>query len=141
MDVSRKSIRTNGAPAAIGPYSQGIAIPELGLVFTSGQIGLDPESGELVPGGTEAEFRRVLANLEAILAAAGSGLDRIVRVTLYLTDLAEFGAVNQIYAEAVSEPLPARSAVGAAALPKGARVEVDVIATLQPAGGNGRSRN
>ena len=141
MDLSHKEVETREAPAAIGPYSQAIVVPELGLVFSSGQIGIDPGTGELVGGGTEAELSRALRNLDAVLSAAGSGLDRIVRAALYLTDLAEFAAANRIYAGAVGSPLPARTAIGVAALPKGARVEIDVIATLRPSGGDGRSRN
>ena len=132
MNVSHRTTRTEGAPAAIGPYSQAVTIPELGLVLTSGQIGLDPATGELVAGGTEAEFRRVLDNLEAVLVAAGSGLDRAVRVTVYMVDLSEFMKVNAIYAERIGTPLPARVTVGVAALPKKARIEVEVIASLRP---------
>ncbi|MFB3909009.1 MAG: Rid family detoxifying hydrolase [Candidatus Eisenbacteria bacterium] len=132
MDLTHRRIETAGAPQAIGPYSQGVAIPELGLVFTSGQIGLDPGTGELVAGGIEAQARRVLQNVEAILEAAGSGMDRIVRSTLYLVDMADFGLVNSLYAEKVGAPLPARSTIAAAALPKGARIELDVIASVRP---------
>ncbi|MBD3160717.1 MAG: reactive intermediate/imine deaminase [Candidatus Eisenbacteria bacterium] len=139
MNLHHRSVRTDKAPAAIGPYSQAIVVEELGLVFTSGQIGLDPDSGELVSGGIEEEFRRVLANLEAVLLEAGSGLDRIVRAGVYMTDLSAFATVNRIYGEAVGDPLPARSAIGVAALPKGARVEVDLVATLRPREADGRS--
>src|SRR5262249_23302680 len=99
-----------------------------GLVFCSGQIGLDPSSGALVPGGVAAEARQVLANLEAVLRAAGASLTDVVRTTIYLVDMADFGIVNEIYARASSDPFPARATVAASALPKGARVEIDAIA-------------
>jgi 2-iminobutanoate/2-iminopropanoate deaminase len=129
MANTHRAIRTDGAPEAIGPYNQGIVIEEVGLVFTSGQIGLDPKTGELVSGGIEPEFRRVLDNLQAILEAGGSGLDRVVRATLFMVDLGEFQAVNSIYAERIGEPLPARVTVGVPSLPKGARIEVEMIAS------------
>jgi len=121
-----RRIETGEAPGAIGPYSQ--AIVAGGLVFTAGQIGLDPRSGKLVPGGIEAEAERVLANLEAILTAAGIGLDAVVRSTLYLTDLADFQAVNAIYGRHLGDHRPARTTVGVAALPLGARLAIDMIA-------------
>ena len=133
MKGERRIVGTDGAPAALGPYSQGIVLPELGLVFSAGQIGLDPKTGRLVGGGIEAEMARVLDNLEAVLAAAGSGLDCVVRSTLYLIDLGEFDAANRIYAARISAPLPARSTVEVSRLPKGARVEMDLIAILRPA--------
>jgi len=129
MKLTHERITTENAPAALGPYSQGVAVTELGLVFTAGQVGLDPRTGELVPGGTEAETRRLLDNLEAVLTAAGSGLDRVVRATFYLVDLADFAAVNKIYAERIGGTLPARSTIQISALPKGARIEVDLVAT------------
>jgi 2-iminobutanoate/2-iminopropanoate deaminase len=97
-------------------------------VYTSGQIGLDPATGALVPGGIEAQTRRVLENLKAVLAAAGSSLDRVLRVTVYLTDLGHFQAMNRIFAEFLDAHRPARSTVGVAALPMGALVEMDMIA-------------
>ncbi len=133
MKGERRIVGTDGAPAALGPYSQGIVLPELGLVFSSGQIGLDPKTGRIVDGGIEAEMARVLDNLEAVLAAAGSGLDCVVRSTLYLIDLGEFDAANRIYAARIGAPLPARSTVEVSRLPKGARVEMDLIATVRPA--------
>ena len=120
------AVSTDGAPAAIGPYSQAVAVP--GLVFCSGQIGLDPATGTLVPGGVVAETQQVLANLAAVLRAAGSGLGDVVRTTIYLVDMADFGVVNEIYAGAFAPPFPARATVAASALPKGARVEIDAIA-------------
>jgi reactive intermediate/imine deaminase len=120
-------IRTEAAPAPVGPYSQ--AIRSGGLVFASGQIPLDPKTGTLVAGEIEDETRQVLANLTAVLEAAGSGLDRVVKATVYLTDLSLFPRVNAIYAEAFdADPAPARVTVGVAALPLGAAVEIDAIA-------------
>ena len=122
----KSAISTAEAPAAIGPYSQAIASGD--LVFLSGQIGLDPASGQLVAGGTEAETERVLANLGAVLAASGLSFDHIVRTTIYLVDLADFTRVNEIYGRRFTAPYPARATVGVAALPRGARVEIDAIA-------------
>jgi 2-iminobutanoate/2-iminopropanoate deaminase len=120
------AVATPDAPAAIGPYSQ--AVESGGLVFCSGQIGLDPASGQLVGGGTVAEAERVLQNLAAVLTAAGLGFEHVVRTTVYLVDLADFAAVNDVYARFVRAPFPARATVGVAALPRGARVEIDAIA-------------
>lgn len=112
----------------MGPYSQAVVYG--GLVFVSGQIPLTP-SGEMEPGGVEAQTRRVLANLRAVLEAAGSSLDRVLRTTVYLADLGDFAAVNAVYGEHfTSEPRPARVALQAAALPRGALVEIDAIAAL-----------
>ena len=122
----KTAVHTKGAPEAIGPYSQAVATT--GLLFLSGQIGLDPASGELVSGGVEVETRRVLDNLTAVLAVAGLGLDAVVKTTIYLVDLSDFGAVNQIYGSYFSEPFPARATVGVATLPRGARVEIDAVA-------------
>ena len=122
----RQPIRTDAAPSAVGPYSQAIAAA--GWIWAAGQVGLDPDSGILVPGGVEAEARRALANLRAVLESAGSGLDRVVRATVYLTDMGDFETVNRIYAECFSEPYPARVCVEVAGLPKGARVEIDAVA-------------
>ncbi len=126
--ADRKRVHTDGAPAAIGPYSQ--AIVSGGYVYTAGQIALDPNSGELVRGGVEAQAEQVLDNLRAVLEAAGSSLDDVVKTTMYLADIADFVAVNEVYARYFSEPYPARSAIQAGALPKGARVEIDAIARL-----------
>lgn len=123
--MNRKIIHTGGAPKAIGPYSQAVAAG--GMVFLSGQVGLDPASGELVQGGLEAEARRVFENLRAVAEAAGPGLDAAVRVTIYLTDLAQFATANRIMQEYFKEPYPARVTIGVAALPKGAAIEVDCI--------------
>lgn len=122
----KRAIATTDAPQAIGPYSQAIAAG--GLVFLSGQIALDPDRGKLVEGTIEDETRRVLNNLKAVLATEGLTMNAIVRTTVYLTDLADFPRVNQTYAEFFAEPFPARATVQVAALPRGARVEIDAIA-------------
>ncbi len=124
-----RSHHSDAAPRAIGPYSQAVSDGE--LVFTSGQVGLDPATGELVAGGFEAEARRVFANLGAVLAAAGCTYSDVVRSTVYLADLADFSRLNALYAEAFGDHKPARSTVQVAALPKGARVEIDLIARLR----------
>lgn len=126
--TDRKRIHTDGAPAAIGPYSQ--AIVSGGFVFTAGQIALDPASGELVGGGVEAQAERVLENLIAVLEAAGASTKDVVKTTMYLADIGDFVTVNEIYAGYFEEPFPARSAIQAGALPKGALVEIDAIARL-----------
>jgi reactive intermediate/imine deaminase len=123
--MSRKIIHTDRAPKAIGPYSQAVAAG--GAVYLSGQIGLDPKSGELVAGGIEAEARRVFENLSAVAEAAGSSLATAVRVTVYLTDFGQFATVNRIMQEYFREPYPARVTISAAALPRGAAIEVDCI--------------
>lgn len=106
-----------------------------GWIFVSGQVPLDPRTGELVPGGVEAQVEQVLANLRAVLEAAGASLADVVRTTVYLTDLSEFARANEVYARHFdADPPPARSAVGVAALPKGARIEIDAIAFHRPAG-------
>ena len=122
----RRSHRSSDAPAPVGPYSQ--AIEAGGVVYCAGQIGLDPGTGRLVAGGTLAELRQALANLRAVLAAAGLDLDCVVKTTLFLIDLGEGAAVNAVYAESFPEPYPARSTIGVAALPAGARVEIEAIA-------------
>jgi 2-iminobutanoate/2-iminopropanoate deaminase len=125
MGGAVKRIETSSAPGAIGPYSQGIAAGN--LVFTAGQIGLDPETGDLVEG-LEGQTRRALANVGAILAAAGCAWRDVVKTTVFLADMADFAAFNAIYAEVVSEPYPARATVQAAGLPKGALIEIDAVA-------------
>ncbi|HEX7086442.1 MAG TPA: RidA family protein [Vicinamibacterales bacterium] len=124
----REAIATANAPAAIGPYSQ--AIRAGGLLFCSGQIPLDPATGRLVEGDVAAQTRQVLANLEAVLAAAGASLADVVRTTVYLADLADFTAMNEVYASRFASPAPARSTIQAARLPRDARVEIDAIAVL-----------
>jgi 2-iminobutanoate/2-iminopropanoate deaminase len=123
----RTPVSTAGAPAAIGPYSQAVAVD--GLVFCSGQIGLDPDTQALVEGGVEAEAHRALENLQAVLEAAGSSLSRALRLTVYLVDMGDFAKVNAVYAEFFRDGAPpARAAVEVAGLPKGALVEIDCIA-------------
>jgi 2-iminobutanoate/2-iminopropanoate deaminase len=126
MEMTRESIRTDGAPAPVGPYSQ--AVKAAGFVFSSGQIPLDPATGQLVAGDVRAEAEMVFRNLAAVLEAAGSSLDRAVKVLVFLTDMADFGAVNEVYARWFKEPYPARSCVAVAGLPKGARVEIELVA-------------
>ncbi len=122
----KKVIETRDAPRAIGPYSQ--AVESEGLVFCSGQIGLDPQTGALVPGGIEPETRRVLENLRGVLSEAGLDLSDVVKTTVFLVDLNDFNLVNRVYGEHLSAPYPARSTVQVAALPRGARVEIEVVA-------------
>jgi reactive intermediate/imine deaminase len=123
--MTRKTIHTPKAPKAIGPYSQAVAAN--GTVYLSGQIGLDPETGELVAGGIEAQARRVFTNLAAVAEAAGSNLAAAVRVTIYLVDFGHFAVVNGIMQEYFNEPYPARVTIAAAGLPRGAAIEVDCI--------------
>ena len=124
----REVISTDAAPAAAGPYSQAIRAGE--LVFTAGQLGIDPATGELAGDDVQAQADRSLANVRAILEAAGSGLDRLVKVTVYLADIADWPAVNEVYAREVPQPFPARSAFAVRDLPKGARVEIEAVATV-----------
>lgn len=119
-------IGTDKAPAAIGPYSQ--AVTAGGFVFTAGQIALDPTSGQLVEGDVTTQTERVMANLRAVLAAAGSDLDRVVKTTVYLADMNDFPAMNEAYGRAFGTHRPARSTFAVKTLPKNARVEIDVIA-------------
>jgi 2-iminobutanoate/2-iminopropanoate deaminase len=134
--VSRKPVSSAEAPQAIGPYSQAIRSlvggpsgPAAGLLFLSGQIPLDPATGELVAGGVEEQTRRVMENLKAVLTAAGARFDNVVKTTVYLVDLADFGKVNEVYGSYFgAHAPPARATVQVAALPRGARVEIDAIA-------------
>lgn len=126
--MSIEFVRTPDAPGAIGPYSQ--ATVAGGLVHTAGQIALDPETGEIVEGGVEAQTTRVLKNLAAILRAAGSDLSQVAKTTVYLVDMNDFPAMNQVYAQAFGEHRPARATVAVSALPKGVRVEIDAIALI-----------
>jgi 2-iminobutanoate/2-iminopropanoate deaminase len=123
--VSR-TVTSGSAPRAIGPYSQAVAAGD--LVFCSGQVGVDPATGRLVAGGLEAETARALENLTAVLGTYGLGLDDVVKTTVYLLDLAEFATMNGVYARYFRAPYPARATVGVAALPAGARVEVEAVA-------------
>ena len=119
-------VATDRAPGAIGPYSQ--AVIGGGLVFCSGQIAIDPATGEMVGKTAAEQARRALANLRAVLEAAGSGMDRVLKTTVYLVDMADFGAVNEVYAEAFGDHRPARAAFAVARLPKDARVEIEAVA-------------
>lgn len=119
-------IATDAAPKAIGPYSQAIALEQ--LIFTAGQVALDPNSGELVGRTTAEQTEQVFANLTAVLAAAGTSLANVVKTTVYLADMADFAQMNEVYAKHFGTHKPARSTVQAAGLPKNARVEIDVIA-------------
>ena len=122
----KHAIQTTSAPAAVGPYSQGITLDS--LVFTSGQLGIDPATGSFAGEDTESQAVQMFENLKAVLEAGGSGLDKVVKVTVFLEDIADFKKVNAIYAQYFSEPFPARSAVQAAALPLGAKIEAEAIA-------------
>ena len=123
---SLRRVETGGAPAAIGPYAQAVVCD--GWVYCSGQIGLDPGTGDLVAGGIEVQTRRVLANLGAVLAGAGSGIEDLVRATLYLADMEDFAVVNEIYGAWLGDARPARATVEVSGLPKGALIEIDAIA-------------
>ncbi|MEO0005611.1 MAG: RidA family protein [candidate division WOR-3 bacterium] len=122
----REAIYTDNAAKPVGPYSQAVVFGN--LVWTSGQIGIDPVTGELVKGGIEAETEQVMKNLGAVLRAAGSGFDRVIKSLIFITDMKDFACVNAIYARYFQEPFPARSTVQVAALPKGAQVEIEVVA-------------
>jgi 2-iminobutanoate/2-iminopropanoate deaminase len=126
--TTREQISTPDAPAAAGPYSQAIRAGD--LVFTAGQLGIDPASGELVADDAAGQAERALANLAAILTAAGSGLDRLVKTTVFLVDIDDWPKVNVVYERAVPEPFPARSAFAVKELPNGARVEIEAVATV-----------
>jgi 2-iminobutanoate/2-iminopropanoate deaminase len=129
MTMSEKQVvRTDKAPQAIGPYSLGVRVGE--MVFSAGQIGIDPQSGEVVSGGIEAETRQALLNLQAVLEAAGASLENVVKTTVFLRDINEFGRMNDVYAEFFTAKPPARSAVQVAALPRGVAVEIEAIAVL-----------
>jgi 2-iminobutanoate/2-iminopropanoate deaminase len=124
--MTRHAVSTAGAPAAIGPYSQGIVAS--GLVFCSGQVGLDPATGDLVDGGLEAQAERALRNLTAVLDAAGCTFGDVVKTTVFLADIGDFAAVNAVYGRFMPDPPPARSTFAVGALPKGALVEIEAIA-------------
>ena len=124
----RQIIKTGAAPQAIGPYSQ--AVVAGGFVFASGQIPLDPATGEFVEGGVAEQTEQVLRNLSKVLEAAGTDLSRVVKTTVFLADMNDFAAMNEVYGTYFSSPAPARATVQAARLPKDARVEIDVIASL-----------
>ncbi|MFQ5678652.1 MAG: RidA family protein [Gemmatimonadota bacterium] len=121
-----RAVSTRAAPEAIGPYSQGVWAED--LFFSAGQIGLDPDSGALVPGGIVPETHQVLNNLAAVLEAAGLTFSEVVKTTVYLAEMDEFGAMNEVYGEAFTEPYPARSTVQVRRLPREARLEIEVVA-------------
>ena len=127
--MDKKVIISDKAPKAIGPYS--VAIRTGDLVFTSGQLGLEPATGEIVLGGIEAETRQALTNIRHVLADAGSGLERVVKTIVFLKDMADFAKMNAVYAEFFAENPPARSTIQAAALPKGGVVEIEAVAILK----------
>ena len=133
MDASqspRQAVETQGAPAPIGPYSQ--AVIANGVLYCSGQVPLDPASGELIDGGIAEQARRCLESLDAVCRAAGARLSGAARIGIYLTDMSLFAEVNEVYATFLSEPFPVRTTVGVAALPKGALVEMDATVPLSP---------
>lgn len=125
--MTKEPVRTELAPKAIGPYEQ--AIRANGWVFTAGQIPIDPKTGNLVEGGIASQTRQVLENLKGVLAASGSSLERVAKATVFLKDMADFAAMNEVYAEYFGDSKPARSTVAVAALPWGALVEIDLVAT------------
>jgi 2-iminobutanoate/2-iminopropanoate deaminase len=133
--MTRHAVSSTGAPAAIGPYTQAIAVD--GFVFCSGQLGLDPTTGELAEG-LEAQAERALKNLTAVLDAAGLAMADVVKTTIFLVDMNDFAAVNEVYARHLPDPPPARSTVAVAALPKGGRVEIEAIAHRRLEGSGGR---
>ncbi|MGD8731342.1 MAG: RidA family protein [Anaerolineales bacterium] len=126
--MKREVIASKNAPAAIGPYSQ--AIKAGMFVFASGSLGVDPATGEFAPGGVEAQTRQSLENLTAVLSEAGTSLENVVKVTVFLADMNDYTAVNAVYAEFFGDTPPARSAVQVAALPKAAQIEIEVIALI-----------
>ena len=127
----RETIKTSNAPAAIGPYSQGIKISAGKMVFTAGQIPLDPATGRLIEGDIASQTRRALDNVKAILAASGAGLQNVVKTTVFMADLGEFAAMNEVYGEYFSANPPARSTIEVKALPRGAKVEIEAIAIVE----------
>jgi len=125
----KQIIQTDRAPAAVGPYSQAVVVPCRELIFCAGQIPLDPDTQELIQGDIQAEARRCMDNVRAVLEAAGSSMEGIVKATVYLVDIGDFAAVNDVYKEYFPGDPPARSAVGVNELPKGAHIEIEVIAS------------
>jgi 2-iminobutanoate/2-iminopropanoate deaminase len=126
--MKRETVQTDAAPKAIGPYEQAIRVN--GLVFTAGQIPIDPKTGNLVEGGIAAQTRQVLENLKGVLEASGSSLDRVLKATVFLKNMADFAAMNEVYAEYLGNSKPARSTVAVAELPRGALIEIDLVATI-----------
>lgn len=125
--MSKQIIHTDAAPAAVGPYSQAVVAPQGKTIYLSGQIGLEPGTGELVSENFEGQVRQSFANMQAVIEAAGGSLDSIVKLTLFLTDLSKFASANAIMADIIPQPFPARSTIGVASLPKGAQFEVEAI--------------
>jgi 2-iminobutanoate/2-iminopropanoate deaminase len=128
--MSKQAVSTEAAPKAVGPYSQGIILNEGKLVFVSGQTPSDPATSKLVEGDIAAQTRRCLENVRAVLAAAGSAPDKVVKTTVFLTDMADFKAMNAVYAEFFGQTPPARSTIAVVGLPLGARIEIEAIASL-----------
>ncbi len=126
--MGKEAVLSPDAPAPIGPYSQAARVGD--WLFISGQIPIDPTTGNIVPGGIHAQTRQVLLNLQAVLTGVGANLDRVVKVTIYMTDLRQFPEMNEVYATYFSEPYPARATVEVSALPKGALIEIEAIAYL-----------
>ncbi len=127
----RETIKTPNAPATIGPYSQGIKTSAGTMIFTAGQIALDPAAGRLIEGDIAVQTRRALDNVKAILTTAGASLENVVKTTVFMADLGEFAAMNEVYAEYFPANPPARSTVEVKALPRGAKVEIEAIAVVQ----------
>ena len=127
--VLKRAVETTNAPKAIGPYSQ--AIVANGFVYTAGQVGADPKTGTLVEGGIEAQTEQVLKNIETVLKAAGSSMDDVVKTTVFLADMNDFGKMNEIYAKRFKAPFPARSTIQAARLPRDAKIEIEAVAVVR----------
>jgi 2-iminobutanoate/2-iminopropanoate deaminase len=126
--MNKQAVTTDNAPKAIGPYQQAIKVGE--FIYTAGQIPIDPKTGNFVAGGVVEQTRQVLENLKAVLEAGGSSLDRVVKATVFLKNMSDFGAMNEVYAEYLGAAKPARSTVAVAELPRGALVEIDLVATV-----------
>jgi 2-iminobutanoate/2-iminopropanoate deaminase len=126
MTLQKQTIHTDAAPKALGPYSQAVRAGD--FLYTAGQVGIDPKTGEIVAGGIEAETQQVLTNIKRILEAAGSSIDKVVKTTVYLRDIQDFAAMNTVYATFFPANPPARSTIQVAALPRGVAVEIDTIA-------------
>ena len=135
--VPKVIIKTNKAPKAIGPYSQAVTVDEKTLVYTAGQISLDPKTNDPISGGVGTETRHVLENLKAILEAAGSGMDMVVKTTVFLSSMDDFPVMNEVYEQFFKQNPPARSTVEVSRLPKGAKVEIDAVAYVKEKAGKG----